>query len=183
MPFRAFISMDLEKFPSLVSFQNKIAVSDAKLKLVNLDQLHLTLKFLGDTREELLPHIVNVMKESVHGIEPFKVRLIGTGAFPSKSYMRVIWVGLEDGGTIKQIARKLNQDLEKYGYDKEEREFSPHVTIARVKSPKGKESLGAILSVHEKDVFGEQMINSIRLKKSVLSPKGPTYYTVEEVAL
>jgi len=183
MPFRAFISVDLEHFSSLRSLVQDISAASHALKTVNTDQIHLTLKFLGDTAENLVPAIVSIMKDSVQGVEPFKIRLIGTGAFPNEDYMRVLWVGLEDGGMLGPIARNLDVSLSKFGFKKEEREFSPHVTIARMKGSEGKEKIRAILDEHRTEVFGEQQVTCIRLKKSVLKPEGPDYSTVEEVRI
>jgi 2'-5' RNA ligase len=183
MPFRAFISVDLERFSSLRSLVQDVSAASSALKVVNTDQMHLTLKFLGDTAENLVPSIVSIMKDSVQGVEPFKIRLVGTGAFPNLDYMRVLWVGLDDGGILGPIARNLDVSLSKFGFEREEREFSPHVTIARVKGSQGKEKLKAILNEHKTEVFGEQQVSGIRLKKSVLMPQGPDYSTVEEVRI
>ncbi len=183
MPFRAFISVDLEKFDALDTFAREIAATGASVKVVNVDSMHLTLKFLGETAENLVPSIVAVMKDSVQGLEPFKMKLAGTGAFPNLDYMRVLWVGLDDQGLLAPIAKKIDIGLHKFGFDREEREFSPHVTVARVKSSKGKDKLKAVLTAHKNDFFGEQSVKSIRLKRSVLSPQGPSYTTVEEVLI
>jgi len=183
MPFRAFISVDLERFSSLKSLVQEVSAASSSLKTVNTDQIHLTLKFLGDTAENLVPSIVSIMKDSVQGVEPFKIRLVGTGAFPNLDYMRVLWVGLEDGGILGPIARNLDVSLSKFGFEREERGFSPHVTIARVKGSQGKDKVKAVLGEHQAEVFGEQQVSNIRLKKSVLTPEGPVYSTVEEVRI
>lgn len=183
MAFRAFISVDLDSFGPLDSLAREISSAGADVKVVDTDIMHLTLKFLGDTQESLVPSIVAVMRDSVQGVEPFKVRLAGTGAFPNPDRARVLWVGLDDGGVLAPIAQKIDVGLSKFGIDREERAFSPHVTIARVKSSRGKDRLKQILNAHKTDFFGEQTVNSIRLKKSVLSPQGSTYTTVEEVRL
>ncbi len=181
MSFRAFISVDLDKFDALEALAREITATGAGVKVVNVDSMHLTLKFLGDTAENLVPSIVAVIKDSVQGLEPFKMKLNGTGAFPNIDYMRVVWVGLDDQGLLAPVAKKIDVGLHKFGFDREERAFSPHVTIARVKSSRGKDRLKSVLTAHRNDFFGEQSVKSIRLKKSILSPQGPTYTTVEEV--
>jgi len=183
MAFRGFISVDLDSFGPLDSLAREIASAGADVKVVNTDIMHLTLKFLGDTEENLIPSIVAVMKDSVQGVEPFKIKLAGTGAFPNPTYMKVLWVGLDDGGVLKPVAEKIDIGLSKFGFGKEERAFSPHVTVARVKGSRGKDRLKDILERHKADVFGEQTVTSVRLKKSVLSPRGPTYSTLEEARL
>lgn len=183
MPFRAFISVDLDRFSPLKHLVDEIRAASPALKVVDIELIHLTLKFLGDTQESLVPSIVSIMKDSVQGVEPFKIRLVGTGAFPNLDYMRVLWVGLEDNGILAPIAQKLDVSLSKFGFEKEERAFSPHVTIGRMKGPQGKDRLKAVLNEHKTEVFGEQQITGIRLKKSILSPEGPSYSTVGEVRL
>ena len=183
MAFRAFISVDLDRFSALRDLVREVVAASQSVKAVDVDSMHLTLKFLGDTAENLVPSIVSIMRDSVQGLEPFKIRLVGTGAFPNINYIRVVWVGLEDGGALAPVAKNLDVGLSKFGFEREEREFSPHVTIGRVKGPQGREKLKAVLNAHKAEVFGEQQVTSIRLKKSVLSPQGPTYSTVEEVRL
>jgi len=183
MPFRAFISVDLDRFSPLKHLVDEIRAASPALKVVDIELIHLTLKYLGDTQESLVPSIVSIMKDSVQGVEPFKIRLVGTGAFPNLDYMRVLWVGLEDNGILAPIAQKLDVSLSKFGFEKEERAFSPHVTIGRMKGPQGKDRLKAVLNEHKTEVFGEQQITGIRLKKSILSPEGPSYSTVGEVRL
>ncbi len=181
MTFRAFISVDLSATDGLRSLSSEIATSGASTKLVDLDIIHLTLKFLGDTSEQLVPGITSIMNDSVQGVQPFNIRLKGTGVFPNERYMKVFWVGVEDGGNLAPIAEKIDIGLNKLGFSREDRRFSPHATIARIKSPRGKERLKAILDHHRNELFGEQVIDRIRLKKSVLATSGPTYYTVQEV--
>ena len=183
MPFRAFISVDLDRFGPVKHLVDEIRAASPAMKAVNVDLMHLTLKFLGDTQESLVPSIVSIMQDGFQGVEPFKIRLVGTGAFPNLDYMRVLWIGLEDNGILAPIAQKIDVGLGKFGFDREERPFSPHVTIGRMKGAQGKDKLKAILNQHGSEVFSEQQVTSIRLKKSVLSPQGPTYTTVEEVRL
>lgn len=183
MPFRAFISVDLPPFPPLAALLKELQTSGGQLKLVDLEQLHLTLKFLGSTDEDLVPQISEVMRESVRGIRPFAVRTAGTGAFPSRDYMNVLWVGLEDADNLATIAAYLEQELPSLGFAREKRSFSAHVTIARVRGGKNRDRVQQILEAHAADLFGEHTVDNIRLKRSVLTPQGPVYSTVEQVSL
>lgn len=181
MPFRAFIAVDVESTPRLSDLKRSLGESGASLKLVNLEIIHLTLKFLGDTDEELVGSIVDIMKTSVEGIEPFEMEIRGTGVFPNPNYMKVIWVGLENAGSLVTTAKTLDSGLSKLGFKREKRAFHPHITMARVKGPKKKNKLQQILKDYKDEVFGTQKVECIKLKKSVLSREGPTYSTVEEV--
>lgn len=181
MTFRAFISVDVEVEPKFEEFWSRLKGSNAQLKLVDLENIHLTLKFLGDTDEALTEGIVGAMTLSVEGVEPFTMELKGTGAFPNLNYMKVIWVGLENADALVTIAKKLDSELTKLGFKREKRGFRPHITLARVKGARNKKILAQILKENETESFGSQNVDCIRLKKSVLSREGPTYTTVKEV--
>ena len=181
MTFRAFISVDLEPQAKLIEFWEGLKGSNAPLKLVNLDIIHMTLKFLGDTQEGLVEEIERIMTESIQDIEPFEVKLKGTGAFPNLNYMKVVWVGLEGAEPLISISRTLDNELSKLGFKREKRGFRPHVTVARVKGPRNKNILADVINEYKDVDFGIKNVDCIRLKKSVLSREGPTYSTVREI--
>ena len=181
MAFRAFISVDLPELESLKAQAEELRRTGAALKLVDVSHVHLTLKFLGETEEALVPRIVEAIRASVAGISPFAVRLVGTGAFPNLHRMNVLWVGMEGADPLVEIVRRLEAGLEPLGYPRENRHFSPHITIARAKDRRGLDAVRRVLEAHAKDVFGEVHVDRIRLKRSVLTPQGPVYSTVEEV--
>lgn len=181
MTFRAFISVDIDATPKLGEFEERLRGSNAFLKLVDLENIHLTLKFLGNTDEALIDDIIGIMALSVEEIEPFTMEMKGTGAFPNPNYMKVIWVGLENADALVIISKKLDRELTKLGFKREKRGFRPHITMARVKGPKNKKRLAQILKEYEGESFGSQNVECIRLKKSVLSREGPAYTTVKEV--
>ncbi len=183
MPFRAFISADLPPLPRIESLARELQNASRDLKLVSVDHLHLTLKFLGDTEEGLVPEIVSAIREAASGVAPFTVRVHGTGAFPSLSRPSVLWVGIVGGEPLARMAQSLNGDLAALGFEPERRAWSPHVTLARVRGGRRMDAVASILRSHEADDLGEARIEDVRLKKSVLQPGGPVYTTVEAVRL
>ena len=183
MPFRAFISADLPDLPQLESVVKELRDASRELKLVSLERLHLTLKFLGETEEGLIPEIVSAMREASAGVPPLTVRVRGTGAFPNPARPSVIWVGVEGAEALGRIAKSLNENLQALGFEAEPRAWSPHVTLARVRRPHGLERVRTILEQRSNEEFAEVRIEDIRLKKSVLQPQGPEYATVESVRL
>jgi 2'-5' RNA ligase len=180
--FRAFISVDLDSSPLLENLAKALQNSGAKLKPVRMDQIHLTLKFLGSTDEKLAPKVEGIMKESVRDVRPFEIGLKGTGAFPNMRYIKVIWVGLVNSGPLAQISEFLDKEMHSLGFKRERRKFSPHVTIARMKGSAGKEEIRGILAKTKDADFGIQMVERLRLKKSVLEKTGPVYTNVVEVS-
>lgn len=183
MSFRAFISMDVGVHPKIVGFSQELRRYGSSLKVIDPNIIHLTLKFLGETDEALIPRIREAMEKSVDGVAPMSVRFKGVGAFPSMSRIRVIWIGLEGGENMSLIARRLDDELSILGFKREERPFMPHITLARTREGGSAGFARELLEISGNEEFGEQLMDTLRLKKSVLSPKGPTYSIVEEVRL
>ena len=181
--FRGFIALDLGVPSKIMEIENEIKKTGANIKLVEPKNMHLTLKFLGDTNEELIDEIEKIIKESVEGIEPFNIQLKGTGVFPNPNYIKVIWIGIQNGEQIIAIAQKIDEKISKLGFKKEKRKFSPHLTIGRVKSAKNKDKLITVLEKYKDIEFADIKIHSITLKKSDLTPKGPIYTNLKEIEL
>lgn len=183
MPFRAFISADFGRFPKLEAFSASLRDAGGDLKLVDLELIHTTLKFLGDTDEALVPEIVRVMEASAAGVGPVAVSLRGTGAFPGPKRINVVWVGLEGADPLGRIASSLNRGLDELGFRPEDRRWEPHVTVARLKSGRNLDRVRAAIEGYAHEEFGASVVDRIRLKRSVLRPEGPEYSTVAEVPL
>jgi 2'-5' RNA ligase len=180
--FRAFLAVDLDGAFGAGKVLTELRTSGADLKLVETKNLHLTLKFLGDTDESRVDDIRRAMEESVRGIAPFELRFHGLGVFPNQNYIRVVWIGLKGAEPLALIAQRLDESLSRSGFGKDG-SFSPHLTVARVKSPRNRDRLVGLLNERESDDFGKTTVGKIALKRSVLSSTGPTYTTVEEVTL
>jgi 2'-5' RNA ligase len=183
LKFRAFVSADIEPGESLTALLRELAASKADLKIVSPDHLHITLKFLGDTEDSLVGQIEEGMQASVTGIPPFAIRLEGMGAFPSISNIRVVWVGMKDCDGLGTIASRLEKSMEELGFVPENKEFVPHLTLARTRSGRNIANVQEIIRERAANDYGTYPIDRIRLKKSVLSPRGPTYSVVREVRL
>jgi 2'-5' RNA ligase len=179
--FRAFISADFGRFPLVDAFSDALRATEGQLKLVDLDLLHTTLKFLGDTEEALVPGIVAVMEEALRGIPPPMVVLRGTGAFPSPRRINVVWIGLEGAQPLAVIAAKLDRELARLGFRPEGRAWQPHTTVARAKGDRNIDRVRAVIEAHADEEFGAAPVDRIRLRRSVLTPQGPQYAIVAEV--
>ncbi len=180
MGFRGFISADIQPNEDLVRILNNLAASRADVKVVKPGLLHVTLKFLGQTEESIVEEIQGRIEGACSGIAPFMVRLKGMGAFPSLSNIRVVWVGIENAEPLQNVARLLETSMTELGFKEEKRGFKPHLTVARMRSSRNMGSVQDILKANAASEFGEYLIDRINLKKSVLSPQGPTYSTVRE---
>jgi 2'-5' RNA ligase len=183
---RAFIAIELspEIKDSLSTIQSHLKYSGADVKWVATDNIHLTLKFLGDITEETCGKIRAVLDGIGKSTKPFEVGIKDIGAFPNINYPRVIWVGIGKGAVeSKALAENVADGILKLGFQKEQRPFAPHLTIGRVRSPKNKESLKEKTGTAQIPVTKPHLVSSIVLFQSTLSPKGPVYTKLHESVL
>ncbi len=182
---RTFIAIELPEavVAKLASLQDRLQGSGARVKWVNRDNLHLTLKFLGDVEYERVSEISQVIGGAVADITPFSVSVKGTGTFPRGSGApRVVWAGLEgDTGQIEKMHSRLNEKLVRFGVPYEKRRFSPHITIGRVKSASGSRNLIADLQDFRTSDFGQVDVSELVFMMSELTGKGPIYTALSHI--
>ncbi len=180
--FRGFIAIEIPAAPKILEFENEIKKSGADVKLVEPHNIHITLKFLGDTEEKQIDEIHKSIQNAVQHSTPFPITLKGTGVFPNENYLKVVWIGIIDNGIISGIARCIDEQLCNLGFQREKRGFSPHLTIGRVKTARNKHQLLQTIQSFRETEFSSENVRSILLKKSDLTPNGPVYTTVREVS-
>jgi 2'-5' RNA ligase len=175
---RMFISVDIGAQKKIIALGKKLKEIESSLRFVDPHNIHLTLKFLGDTDISLLPCIKKVMSQSVQEKKPFQIQLRGIGVFPNLNYIKIIWIGTEiideDQNILSHIAEKINEGLSIHGFQKEKK-FHPHATIARVKKISDKERLQKLITNATNESFGTIKVTHIDLRKSKLTPSGPIY--------
>ncbi|MDI9644746.1 MAG: RNA 2',3'-cyclic phosphodiesterase [Candidatus Verstraetearchaeota archaeon] len=172
---RAFFALDLsdELKRRIAEVESDVERSGADVKIVEPENLHITMKFLGEIPASRLDEIVKAA-EAVRE-RRFELEAKSVGVFPNRRMVRVVWVGAGMGSEgVMAISRRLDAALVGLGFPKEEK-FVPHITIARVRSPKNRERLLEVIDRHAKKVFGYCRIDRLVLKKSVLTGSGPVY--------
>lgn len=138
--------------------------------------LHLTLKFLGELPPEALEPVKEGLAEAVAGAAPFSLRFHGLGAFPGLARPRVLWVGVAEGGPAAQaLQARVEGALTRRGFAREERPYSPHLTIGRVREPRGLSALQQAITRDAKAEFGRLDVRGLSLMRSDLSPGGSRY--------
>jgi 2'-5' RNA ligase len=177
MYVRSFIAIAITEIikERIVELIQRLVKYHADIKWVKPENLHLTLKFLGDTPEILLPKIHESLAKTITSFEPFYIRIYGTGVFPNKKYPKVIWIGLEHSSMLKTLAKEIELSMTTFGYQKERKGFNPHLTVGRVRSQKGIIDIMKDLENSQNADFGSLGVNSVDLMKSVLNPKGAEY--------
>ena len=182
MMLRSFIAVEIPP-----EIQNEISRSIAPLqkalpkplvRWVAAQNVHLTLKFLGDVSSENLDQLANELRSETINHESFCIPVGGVGAFPNPRRARVIWIGLEASPALKTLLHGVEAVAAKLGYAAEERPFSPHLTVGRV----GKNISGAdpqtIQTALERmhvGALGTIRISAVHVFKSDLRPEGPIY--------
>lgn len=183
---RTFIAVGIssEVRERIAQIQVEFKRGDPDVKWVEPKNLHITLKFLGEVSEDKLSGVIEKTRLAVSGISNFKAHLSGLGSFPNPRSPRVVWVGVIEGKEeMKNLSERIEENLSYLGFAKEKREFSAHLTIGRVRSPRGKGKLVKKIEELEKCDLGEFSVDKVLVMESQLSSKGPTYRVVEEVNL
>ncbi len=174
---RLFIAFDApgDVKECMADMQGRIGSNLAEIRYVKKEQMHLTLKFLG----EVQPNIMEKIKDELRKVtfKPFTVYLDSIGVFPDEDYVRVVWVGLGPEDKVIGLQKSIDEKLEKLF--KKEKDFKAHITLGRVKYVKDKEQfLSRLKGIKvERKSFG---VDSFRLMKSTLTGQGPVYEVVEE---
>lgn len=174
---RTFIAVDFDN-PQVVErareVQQRLAEAGAVAKNVEPQNLHITIWFLG----ELPKHRLDIILEEARKVffKPFEVKVKGVGYFPGGSRVNVVWFGVEDPSNgLKNILDQLLERLGSRGFRYDERGFTPHLTIARVKYVKDKQRVLGLLRELRDIEIGSQSVGSFKVKKSTLTSRGPIY--------
>jgi len=179
---RSFLAFDLENEfvrQRLAAVQKLLVQTGADLKPVEPQNIHMTIRFLGDIAPDMVEKVFEEMQKVQFA--PFDVRISGLGVFPDLRYPRVVWAGITEGADhLKNVFSQLEPRLRGLGFTPDSKGLSPHLTIARVKSGKNKAQLAEFVTKNASYDFGSIKAECLRLKKSELTPKGPIYSTLKE---
>jgi len=180
---RSFVSFDLNNesvLERLREVQGILVKTGADLKLVEPQNIHITMRFLGDIKPTMVDPIHEAMKKV--SFSTFNCEIRGLGAFPNLRYARVVWAGMRKGvDELKNVFNQLEPNLQQLGFRPDPKGFSPHLTLARVKTGRNKAELARCIQTMADFDFGVVRADCLRLKKSVLTPRGPVYSTWREV--
>jgi len=148
------------------------------VKWVSTNNMHLTLKFIGELKTPDVANLQTAFEESLGTFKSFPLKIKGMGAFPSLSKPSVVWLGIQTGDRLGQLVKVVNEKTEHFGYPTERRPFSAHITLGRVKPYATREEIKMITDkiVSCKDLeIGNQEVDSLVFFQSDLTPKGPVY--------
>ena len=183
---RLFVSVDLpEELATAISHLQDEFTAASGLNFTDPRQAHTTLKFLGEVGDSRVSELERELAAAVDdaGVEPFTVRCGGLGVFPSLEYISVVWLGVEKGADeLTRLHEAIEARTTAMGFDAEDHEFTPHVTLARMEHAGGKERVQELVTERDPTI-GEATVEEIRLTESTLTDAGPIYSTVESFSL
>ncbi len=144
------------------------------------ENLHLTLKFLGDTPAAQIPEIGAALDRICTSYEPVRAQISGSGVFPNKKHPRVIWLGLKtETDRLVQLAKAIDAACVRFGFQSEMRPFAPHLTVGRVRAG----TASAVIQRMEENLFSspEMVFHECLFMKSELHPAGSIYTPLQKI--
>lgn len=180
------VNLPEELKTKLWHMQGRLQAAGADAKWVERQNLHVTVKFLGETDAGLVAQIVDAAAGRLKSFKAFGLEVSGLGFFPGPASPRVVWAGLKgETGMLKELARAVEESMAECGFPREGRKFSPHLTLARVKSPG---NTGDLARMAEEESnrgarLGSFRVSSVDLMQSDLTPRGPAYTLLAAVKL
>ncbi len=181
---RAFIAinLDLTVVEEIAKVQAVLRKAGGDIRWARLEGFHLTLKFLGDIQKNQVAAILAALQNVLKGQGPLSLVAQSLGAFPHMKRPRVLWVGLQGEG-LKELNDKIEQELIFLDFPAEDRDFTPHITLGRVRSLKGWDKVLPVMQEKQAERFGESRVDEVVLYKSDLRPDGAVYTPLGTVAL
>jgi 2'-5' RNA ligase len=184
---RTFIAVDTGKpiRDRCVGLRESLARTGTDVKWVEPENLHVTLLFLGEVEDRDVPALCRAVSEVCAAHPGFRLSVEGVGCFPNPRRPRTIWVGLGDGNAeLIALHDALEPPLLALGcYRREERQYTPHITLGRVRGERSSGALATALAQKARWQAGETLVREIRVLSSELTPKGPVYATLSRAKL
>ncbi len=182
---RLFAAIKIHPSAKYISLFNEISSSlhYERIKWVEPENIHLTLKFLGETDESKIPAICLALEAAVTQSKPFTLKIANTGIFGSRYDPKVIWFGIEKQDELESLAQNVFTELAKCGWEKDRQNFVPHLTIGRTKGLNDKTLFHWIIGKYNSVEIQEENVTEIILYDSILRREGPLYVKVFSAVL
>jgi RNA 2',3'-cyclic 3'-phosphodiesterase len=173
---RLFVALEIPAAvrDNLATLIEELRNAEPRVRWVRAENLHVTLKFLGETPSEKLGAIRDALS-AVRSERPVELDFRGLGFFPSERHPRVLWASMDASPNVKSLAASIDQTVEKLGFPREDREFTPHLTIARFSPSRLPEKLHAAIQQNRTRESGRVRVDEFHLIESKLKPSGAEY--------
>ncbi|MFH0849199.1 MAG: RNA 2',3'-cyclic phosphodiesterase [archaeon] len=174
---RSFVAVEINDqriLDRIIQVQQRLLMTGGDLRVVQPQNIHVTIRFLGEIPASLVDEVRNIMSRV--SFKPFHVKLEGVGVFPNERRPNVLWIGITEGvRELREIHSQLESGFRAIGLSPDNKGFSPHITVARVRSRKNQESLSGLVLEMNATEIGAIDVTEFVLKRSVLTPQGPIY--------
>jgi 2'-5' RNA ligase len=183
---RAFIAVDLavDVVSAIEALVRKIEGQVRGARWVAPKNLHLTLRFIGESDDQTLSALSETVASTVREFQSFALGFRGIGFFPSVKRPRVLWVGIDQPPKVLlELQRTLEASARKHGFEPEHRDFSPHLTIARFRKPQSDPRFVELARELGEHVFGVSLVEDVVLYRSILRPSGAEYHVIRRFPL
>lgn len=184
---RTFVAVPLpdEVRRHLIAAQDDLRRAGGDVRWVGMEQLHVTIQFLGNVRPDRVPEVSAGAQEAAEQVPIFDLTVQAIGAFPTYQRPRTVWAGIQRGDrALKRLAQAVEEALKARGFPPDERPFRPHVTLGRVRPERDAGDLPLAIQEWDPDrVFGNCTVNRLLVMKSDLTPTGPVYTLCSEHSL
>ena len=180
---RLFVALDIpaEIREQLAEYVERLRQYAPEARWARVEGLHVTLKFLGEVKESKLPEVNAALSLVKAGA--FEVSFQGVGFFPNPRSARVFWIGVQASDALPQLAKAIDQKLEEKGLAREQRPYSPHLTLARAGVPGSLRGLSPLLEHEAPPQFGTMTARELFLFQSHLGKGGSRYTKLERFSL
>jgi 2'-5' RNA ligase len=168
---------------ALTDIQAELKTANAAVKWEPSEKLHITLRFLGGVEERQLPLLMADCSKSICNLFSFSLVYEGFGCFPDVRNPRIIWAGSHnDDGALIRMHKEIDDTVVRYGFERENRAFHPHITLARVK---GRQNIPNLIKMLQSVTFEPHpvTIDEVHIMKSELRPTGSIYTKMQTIAL
>ena len=176
---RTFISIDIPVTDEIADVLDEMKDTE-NIRPVPKQQMHLTLKFLGDQDERKVERLCSSLRDALSGTGPFDIVVEGVGAFPDMKHPKVVWLGVKDPKPLIELANKVDSVIKGLKMKADDKRFSPHITVGRVTS---RVDLKDLFARYERTSFCSFTCDHVDVMKSVLTPKGAIHSIIERIEL
>ncbi|MCK4920758.1 MAG: RNA 2',3'-cyclic phosphodiesterase [Bacteroidales bacterium] len=179
---RLFIAIKLYPDPAfdLIVKNIRLKLREEKIRWIRRDNLHLTIRFLGETENNKLPLITEKLKELALQTRSFPLSIKGLGVFRSFSYPKVLWAGVKNSIPLIELNNKVDKALNSIDYQFTSDNYRPHLTLGRMRSIQNRNEFREVVTSNEGQLFLKQDVESVVLFESILKNDGPEYFPVSE---
>lgn len=164
-------------------YRLKSGLKHEKIKWVEIENIHITLKFFGETDETKINSIINVFNKATEDFKSFDLEFENVGIFGSSYKPKVIWFGIKNNEQLIKLSNSVNENLISIGYISDRQNFVPHLTVARIKFLNDKKLFQQIIDKNKTIKIQKIKVDKIYLFESILKREGPIYNVIEEFSL